>query len=232
MHVVYFCTIQEHQKRHTLISQTRDVPMHVWLHVYNSNKSHCLAWILIRLRGCGHWPFDLCAPENVGRLVTPAKKLEDTIRLAELVIEVLQQNEEHHAEVSVPEYVRASVLLITWLLSNITLMKSYYIIFFIPSVYGIYLTWNQHSIMGTVRLYNVSRDTHIRVATCIVIGHEHQFTTVKLGGAFWIFPTNWLFVPRLVYESDGNSNILQLKRQWIVKILRDIWPYLKEKQHT
>lgn len=44
--------------------------------------------------------FDLCAPENVGRLVTPAKKLEDTIRLAELVIEVLQQNEEHHAEVS------------------------------------------------------------------------------------------------------------------------------------
>nr|XP_014347007.1 PREDICTED: calcium-dependent secretion activator 1 isoform X3 [Latimeria chalumnae] len=36
--------------------------------------------------------------ENVGRLVTPAKKLEDTIHLAELVIEVLQQNEEHHAE--------------------------------------------------------------------------------------------------------------------------------------
>ncbi|XP_060258244.1 calcium-dependent secretion activator 1 isoform X4 [Ovis aries] len=36
--------------------------------------------------------------ENVGRLITPAKKLEDTIRLAELVIEVLQQNEEHHAE--------------------------------------------------------------------------------------------------------------------------------------
>uniref|UniRef100_A0A4W5MBM9 Ca2+-dependent activator protein for secretion a n=1 Tax=Hucho hucho TaxID=62062 RepID=A0A4W5MBM9_9TELE len=33
--------------------------------------------------------------------VTPAKKLEDTIRLAELVIEVLQQNEEHHAEVSI-----------------------------------------------------------------------------------------------------------------------------------
>uniref|UniRef100_A0A8C5HAV9 Calcium-dependent secretion activator 1-like n=1 Tax=Gouania willdenowi TaxID=441366 RepID=A0A8C5HAV9_GOUWI len=37
--------------------------------------------------------------QNVGRLVTPAKKLEDTIRLSELVIEVLQQNEEHHAEV-------------------------------------------------------------------------------------------------------------------------------------
>lgn len=53
---------------------------------------------------------DLCAPENVGRLVTPAKKLEDNIRLAELVIEVLQQNEEHHAEVSVPTYMHASVL--------------------------------------------------------------------------------------------------------------------------
>ncbi|XP_032146224.1 calcium-dependent secretion activator 1 isoform X4 [Sapajus apella] len=37
--------------------------------------------------------------QNVGRLITPAKKLEDTIRLAELVIEVLQQNEEHHAEI-------------------------------------------------------------------------------------------------------------------------------------
>lgn len=43
-----------------------------------------------------------CPSENVGRLVTPAKKLEDNIRLAELVIEVLQQNEEHHAEVRVP----------------------------------------------------------------------------------------------------------------------------------
>uniref|UniRef100_A0A672SAA0 Calcium-dependent secretion activator 1 n=1 Tax=Sinocyclocheilus grahami TaxID=75366 RepID=A0A672SAA0_SINGR len=31
-------------------------------------------------------------------LITPAKKLEDTLRLSELVIEVLQQNEEHHAE--------------------------------------------------------------------------------------------------------------------------------------
>ncbi|XP_061113098.1 calcium-dependent secretion activator 1-like isoform X1 [Conger conger] len=39
--------------------------------------------------------------QNVGRLETPAKKLEDTIRLAELVIEVLQQNEEHHAEAAV-----------------------------------------------------------------------------------------------------------------------------------
>ncbi|XP_024126485.1 calcium-dependent secretion activator 1 isoform X5 [Oryzias melastigma] len=37
-------------------------------------------------------------PENAGNLVTPAKKLEETIRLAELVIEVLQQNQEHHAE--------------------------------------------------------------------------------------------------------------------------------------
>lgn len=45
---------------------------------------------------------DLYSLENVGRLVTPAKKLEDNIRLAELVIEVLQQNEEHHAEVRAP----------------------------------------------------------------------------------------------------------------------------------
>ncbi|KAJ8258085.1 hypothetical protein GJAV_G00192990 [Gymnothorax javanicus] len=36
--------------------------------------------------------------ESAARLATPAKKLEDTIRMAELVIEVLQQNEEHHAE--------------------------------------------------------------------------------------------------------------------------------------
>ncbi|KAI1897169.1 hypothetical protein AGOR_G00080440 [Albula goreensis] len=40
-------------------------------------------------------------PENAARLATPAKKLEDTIRMAELVIEVLQQNEEHHAEAAV-----------------------------------------------------------------------------------------------------------------------------------
>uniref|UniRef100_A0A672UWD1 Calcium dependent secretion activator n=1 Tax=Strigops habroptila TaxID=2489341 RepID=A0A672UWD1_STRHB len=36
--------------------------------------------------------------EETVKRITPAKKLEDTIRLAELVIEVLQQNEEHHAE--------------------------------------------------------------------------------------------------------------------------------------
>ncbi|ETE73374.1 Calcium-dependent secretion activator 1, partial [Ophiophagus hannah] len=45
-----------------------------------------------------HFNSSSCTAENVGRLITPAKKLEDTIRLAELVIEVLQQNEEHHAE--------------------------------------------------------------------------------------------------------------------------------------
>uniref|UniRef100_A0A8C9YTX4 Ca2+-dependent activator protein for secretion a n=1 Tax=Sander lucioperca TaxID=283035 RepID=A0A8C9YTX4_SANLU len=50
---------------------------------------------------------NLCAAENVGRLVTPAKKLEDNIRLAELVIEVLQQNEEHHAEVSTHAHAHA-----------------------------------------------------------------------------------------------------------------------------
>ncbi|KAM4582076.1 calcium-dependent secretion activator 1 isoform 2-T2 [Fundulus diaphanus] len=46
-------------------------------------------------------PDDAATKENVGRLVTPAKKLEETIRLAELVIEVLQQNQEHHAEAAV-----------------------------------------------------------------------------------------------------------------------------------
>lgn len=40
------------------------------------------------------------APENVANLATPAKKLEHAIRLAELVIEVLHQNQDHHAEVS------------------------------------------------------------------------------------------------------------------------------------
>lgn len=44
--------------------------------------------------------FDYSAPENVANLATPAKKLEHVIRLAELVIEVLQQNQDHHAEVS------------------------------------------------------------------------------------------------------------------------------------
>ncbi|XP_048874252.1 calcium-dependent secretion activator 1-like isoform X3 [Brienomyrus brachyistius] len=39
--------------------------------------------------------------DNAARLATPAKRLEDTIRMAELVIEVLQQNEDHHAEAAV-----------------------------------------------------------------------------------------------------------------------------------
>ena len=52
--------------------------------------------------GSLRWPLLLLpsAAENASQLATPAKKLEDTIRLAELVIEVLQQNEDHHAEVS------------------------------------------------------------------------------------------------------------------------------------
>lgn len=66
---------------------------------------HCM-----NVAAAGLWSFrtglvltgGFCPAENVGRLVTPAKKLEDNIRLAELVIEVLQQNEEHHAEVRVP----------------------------------------------------------------------------------------------------------------------------------
>lgn len=72
--------------------QTQDDFIHIWLHEYSSNLE--LWWrFMLNLTD------DSCSLENVGRLVTPAKKLEDTIRLAELVIEVLQQNEEHHAEV-------------------------------------------------------------------------------------------------------------------------------------
>ncbi len=44
------------------------------------------------------------APENVANLATPAKKLEHAIRLAELVIEVLHQNQDHHAEVSLDSF--------------------------------------------------------------------------------------------------------------------------------
>lgn len=33
-------------------------------------------------------------------MVTPAKKLEDLIHLAELCVDLLQQNEEHYAEVN------------------------------------------------------------------------------------------------------------------------------------
>lgn len=33
-------------------------------------------------------------------MVPPAKKLEDLIHLAELCVDLLQQNEEHYAEVS------------------------------------------------------------------------------------------------------------------------------------
>lgn len=37
-------------------------------------------------------------------LVPPAKKLEDLIHLTELCVDLLQQNEEHYAEVSVIDY--------------------------------------------------------------------------------------------------------------------------------
>ena len=40
------------------------------------------------LEGCGHEDFD------------PRKKLDSLMHLAELCIEVIQQNEEYHAEVS------------------------------------------------------------------------------------------------------------------------------------
>lgn len=36
---------------------------------------------------------------NIENQVTPSKKLEDLIHLAELCVDLLQQNEEHYAEV-------------------------------------------------------------------------------------------------------------------------------------
>lgn len=38
---------------------------------------------------------------SAGAVVAPSKKLEDLIHLAELCVDLLQQNEEHYAEVSV-----------------------------------------------------------------------------------------------------------------------------------
>lgn len=45
-------------------------------------------------------------------MVAPAKKLEDLIHLAELCVDLLQQNEEHYAEVSQPiQYVNETLLM-------------------------------------------------------------------------------------------------------------------------
>ena len=41
----------------------------------------------------------LLQPDSYNDEIQPKKRLEDVIHLAELCIEVLQQNEEHHAEV-------------------------------------------------------------------------------------------------------------------------------------
>ena len=46
--------------------------------------------------------FDFCyvlQSDSYNDEIQPKKRLEDVIHLAELCIEVLQQNEEHHAEV-------------------------------------------------------------------------------------------------------------------------------------
>lgn len=45
--------------------------------------------------------------------VSPKKRLDDVIHLAELCIEVLQQNEEHHAEVSINHH--GNQLFIVWI---------------------------------------------------------------------------------------------------------------------
>jgi hypothetical protein len=42
-------------------------------------------------------------------MVAPSKKLEDLIHLAELCVDLLQQNEEHYAEVGLAQYLVLSV---------------------------------------------------------------------------------------------------------------------------
>lgn len=46
-------------------------------------------------------PVSYFSPDSLGEDVSAKKKLDDIMHLAELCIEVLQQNEEHHAEVGV-----------------------------------------------------------------------------------------------------------------------------------
>lgn len=42
-------------------------------------------------------------------MVAPSKKLEDLIHLAELCVDLLQQNEEHYAEVGLVQFLVVSV---------------------------------------------------------------------------------------------------------------------------
>lgn len=42
-------------------------------------------------------------------MVAPSKKLEDLIHLAELCVDLLQQNEEHYAEVGLVQFLAVSV---------------------------------------------------------------------------------------------------------------------------
>ena len=44
----------------------------------------------------------LFSPESEAANASPAKRLEDLMHLAELCIDLLQQNDEHHAEVRAP----------------------------------------------------------------------------------------------------------------------------------
>lgn len=51
------------------------------------------------LRDGEHSNFSFSEDLRGETMVTPAKKLEDLIHLAELCVDLLQQNEEHYAEV-------------------------------------------------------------------------------------------------------------------------------------
>lgn len=55
----------------------------------------CVCVITVQCDHSGGFPL-FC---SVNPLTSPEKRLEDLLRLGELCIEVLQQNEEHHSEV-------------------------------------------------------------------------------------------------------------------------------------
>lgn len=61
-------------------------------------------------------------------MVSPSKKLEDLIRLAELCVDLLQQNEEHYAEVSVESVINQSIHDINESKNNILYVYPIYVI--------------------------------------------------------------------------------------------------------
>ena len=48
---------------------------------------------------CGHGNWDKSISERMGVDVSPQQRIEDMIRVTELCIDLLKENEEHHGEV-------------------------------------------------------------------------------------------------------------------------------------